>query len=91
MTNFLTEKNLKTSWSIVGAVSSTYLLPYEKPVSFVSSDFTNSFIMSTTHARAKPYKLRPTDGDNITRDDVITWSYSTLNEVWPIIVKAVTA
>ena len=34
--------------------------------------------MSTFSAKARPYKLKPTDGDSITRDDVSTWSYTML-------------
>ena len=29
--------------------------------------------------KAKPYKLKPTDSDKITRDDVLTWSYTLLS------------
>ena len=32
--------------------------------------------MATFLARAKPYKLKPTEGENITRDDISTWSYT---------------
>ena len=35
--------------------------------------------MATFSAKAKPYKLQPTDGDNITRDDISTWSYTMLS------------
>ena len=34
--------------------------------------------MTSFSAKAKPYKLKATDGDNITRDDVSTWSYTML-------------
>ena len=32
--------------------------------------------MSSYNAKAKPYKLKASDGDNITQDDVSTWSYT---------------
>ena len=35
--------------------------------------------MATFNAKAKPYKLQPTDGDNITRDDISTWSYTMMS------------
>ena len=34
--------------------------------------------MATFNARAKPYKLKPSEGDKITRDDIATWSYTIL-------------
>lgn len=34
--------------------------------------------MTTFNARAKPYKLKPSEGDKITRDDIATWSYTIL-------------
>ena len=34
--------------------------------------------MATFNARAKPYKLKPSDGDKISRDDIATWSYNIL-------------
>ena len=34
--------------------------------------------MATFNARAKPYKLKASEGDNITRDDISTWSYTIL-------------
>ena len=35
--------------------------------------------MATFNAKAKPYKLQPTDGDNISRDDISTWSYTMMS------------
>ena len=35
--------------------------------------------MATISVKAKPYKLKPTDSDNITRDDVLSWSYTLLS------------
>ena len=34
--------------------------------------------MAAFNARAKPYKLKPSEGDKITRDDIATWSYTIL-------------
>ena len=34
--------------------------------------------MATFNARAKPYKLKPSEGDKISRDDIATWSYTIL-------------
>ena len=35
--------------------------------------------MTSLMGKAKPYKLKPTDSDRITRDDVLAWSYTILS------------